>query len=190
MHAARPYIAGMPATALVTALDLERLTPANKLSELVRGVMIVREPPGYLHGVVTARLTGILLNHVGDRGIGQVLAGDPGFKLFSNPDTVRAPDVAFVRRERLPDEPPAGFASFAPDLVVEVLSPGDRPGEVLAKVGDWLSAGSALVWVVDAERRHARVYRADGSEDVVPAEGALSGEDVLPGFTCPLSSLL
>ncbi|HMH82731.1 MAG TPA: Uma2 family endonuclease, partial [Gemmatimonadales bacterium] len=95
--------------------------------------------------------------------------------------------TAFIRRERLPDPPPAGFARLAPDLVVEVLSPDDRPGEVLAKVADWLSAGTRLVWVVDPARRRARVYRADGSDSSVEADGALDGGDVLPGFTCKLS---
>jgi Uma2 family endonuclease len=79
---------------------------------------------------------------------------------------------------------------LAPDLVVDVLSPGDRPGEVLAKVADWLSAGTRLVWVVDPERRLARVYRPDGSETIVTVEGALDGEDVLPRFTCPLGAIL
>src|SRR5438445_485146 len=83
-----------------------------------------------------------------------------------------------------------GFPNLAPDLVVEVLSPGDRPGEVLAKVADWLTAGTRLVWTVDLERRMARIYRHDGSETFVTAEGALDGEDVLPGFSCPLVSIL
>jgi Uma2 family endonuclease len=151
--------------------------------------MIVREPPGYRHGRVAARLAKILMDHVDERVLGDVLAAETGFKLASDPDTVRAPDVAFVRGDRVPDPPPAGFAAFAPDLAVEVLSPNDRPGEVLAKVADWLNAGSALVWVVDPARRFARVYRADGSEAVVSGDGTLDGEDVLPGFACPLAAL-
>jgi Uma2 family endonuclease len=158
-------------------------------SELVRGVMVVREPPGYRHGVVTARLAKILMDHVEEGDLGEVLAAETGFKLASDPDTVRAPDVAFIRRDRLPDPPPTGFAELAPDLVVEILSPEDGPGLVLAKVADWLSAGSALVWVVDPARRSARVYRADGSEALVAEDGALEGEDILPGFACLLAAL-
>lgn len=79
---------------------------------------------------------------------------------------------------------------MTPDLVVEVLSPGDRPGEVLAKVADWLTAGTRLVWVVDPERRLARVYRADGTEGVVTEHDALDGEDVVPGFSCELAAIL
>src|SRR6266566_3179000 len=114
-------------------------------------------------------------------------AAETGFTLARGPDTVRAPDIAFVRRDRLPDPVTQGFPDLAPDLVVEVLSPDDRPGEVLA---DWLSAGTRLVWTVDLERRVARIYRHDGSETVVTAEGALEGEDVLPGFSCSLVSIL
>ena len=79
---------------------------------------------------------------------------------------------------------------MAPDLAVEVLSPNDRAGEVLAKVADWLSAGCRLVWVVDPVRRLARVYRADGSESHVAEPDGLVGEDVLPGFACPLGDVL
>ncbi|MGH7521886.1 MAG: Uma2 family endonuclease [Gemmatimonadales bacterium] len=95
-----------------------------------------------------------------------------------------------MRRERLPDPATRGFAELAPDLVVEVLSPDDRPGETLAKVGDWLEAGVRLVWVIDSERRLARVYRLDGSESVVSERERLKGEDVLPGFECEVASIL
>jgi Uma2 family endonuclease len=71
-----------------------------------------------------------------------------------------------------------------------VLSPDDRPGEVLAKVADWLEAGTRLVWMVDPGRRRARVYRADGSESEIGADGALEGEEVVPGFACRLDSIL
>src|SRR6267378_2358497 len=102
-------------------------------------------------------------------------------------ELVRAPDVAFVRRDRLPDPATTGFPEMAPDLVVEVLSPDDRPGETLAKVGDWLEAGARLAWVIDPQRRLARVYRADGTESLLAESDALDGEDVLPGFSCPLA---
>jgi Uma2 family endonuclease len=80
--------------------------------------------------------------------------------------------------------------ALAPDLVVEVLSPGDRPGETLAKVGEWLTAGAQLVWVVDPTRRQARVYRQDGSETLLTEGDVLTGEDVVPGFECSLASIL
>ena len=190
MPDSRPYLAGMPPSATLTADDLQRLNLPDKRTELVRGVLVVREPAGYRHGEVAARLTNLLMNHVNAHDLGRVLAAETGFKLAANPDTVRAPDVAFIGRDRLPDPPPAGYAALAPDLVVEVLSPDDRPGEVLAKVADWLSAGTRLVWVVDPARRSARVYRADGSESFADRDGGLDGEDVVPGFACRVSEVV
>ena len=95
-----------------------------------------------------------------------------------------------MRKDRLPQPIPNSYLEFAPDLVVEVLSPNDRPGEVLAKVGDWLDAGAQLVWVIDPERRLARVYRADGTEQFLEETDKLLGEDVLPGFSSSLASIL
>jgi Uma2 family endonuclease len=178
------------APALMTADELLHSNIPDKRTELVRGVLVVREPAGYNHGRVIANLTGRLWSHVERIGAGQLLGAETGFTLFREPDTVRAPDIAFVHRDRLPDPRSRGFVDLAPDLVVEVLSPDDRPGETLAKVGDWLQAGTRLVWVIDPERRTARIHRADGSVTSVTEAGELSGEEVLPGFACPLSSLL
>jgi len=178
------------APALMTADELLHSNIPDKRTELVRGVLVVREPAGYNHGQVIAQLTGRLWSHVERTAAGQLLGAETGFTLFRDPDTVRAPDIAFVHRDRLPDPASRGFVDLAPDLVVEVLSPDDRPGETLGKVGDWLQTGTRLVWVIDPERRTARIYRADGRETSVTEAGELSGEEVLPGFACRLSSLL
>lgn len=178
------------APATLTAEELLRLNLPHKRTELVRGALIVREPAGARHGDVAMRLALEIATHVKSRGLGRVFAAETGFTIARDPDTVRAPDVSFVGRARLPEPVPAEFLELAPDLAVEVLSPNDRPGEVLAKVADWLTAGTALVWVVDPERREARAYRADGTTAVVTAEGALDGEGVLPGFACPLAAVL
>jgi Uma2 family endonuclease len=90
----------------------------------------------------------------------------------------------------VPDPHTHGFPALGPDLVVEVLSPRDRPGGTLAKVGDWLEGGARLVWVIDPERCLARIYRHDGSETSIREEEQLDGEDVLPGFSCRLASVL
>jgi len=189
MPAGRAYVPNMPPS-LMSAEDLLHANIPDKRTELVRGVLVVREPAGGRHGRVANELSRVIGNHVHAHALGAVYAAETGFTLARRPDTVRATDVAFVRRERLPDPEPTGFPDLAPDLVVEVLSPGDHAGESLAKVADWLSAGTRLVWVVDPERRLGRVYRSDGSETIVPADGALDGEDVLPAFSCPLASVL
>ena len=173
----------------MTAEELLRLNLPDKRTELVRGVLVVREPAGYQHGDVAMRLAAAIYTHVEAHGLGRVFAAETGFTLARNPDTVRAPDVAFISTARLPDPPPRGFAELAPDLAVEVLSPDDRPGAVLAKVADWLNAGARLVWVVDPLRVIARVYRADGSESILDDPDALRGEDVLPGFEYTLSAI-
>jgi Uma2 family endonuclease len=141
---------------MMTADELLRLELSDKRTELVRGRLVVREPAGYRHGEIAARLLATLFNFVESRGLGRVVTAETGFVLRRNPDTVRAADVAFVRRERLPVPPPNGFPEMAPDLVIEVLSPNDRPGEVLSKIGDWLDAGVRLVWIIDPRRRDAR----------------------------------
>ncbi len=180
----------MTPTAVQTAEDLLHFREPGKTAELVRGVLIVREPPGTGHGACSARLTLRVGAFVEQRELGEVFAQDTGFKIERDPDTVRAPDVAFVPRERLAQIPEAGYAELAPDWVAEILSPSDRPGEVLEKVGQWLGAGVRVVWVLDQVRRDARVYRADGTISTVGPDDELDGEDVLPGFRCPLRDIL
>lgn len=188
MPAERVYVRNM-APALMTAEELLHTSIPDKRVDLVRGVLVVREPPGLRHGRVAMELGRRLADHVATRALGRVYV-ESGFKLAGHPDTVRGPDLAFISRARLPDPEPVGYPDLAPDLVVEIVAPGDRPGEVLAKVADWLSASTRLVWVVDPERRLARIYRHDGTEQIVTADLALDGEDVVPGFSCPLSAVL
>ncbi|HYT71896.1 MAG TPA: Uma2 family endonuclease [Gemmatimonadales bacterium] len=190
MPAERAYVPGMSSSTLMTADELLQVRIPDKHVELVRGVLVVREPPGYTHGRVTVNLAVRLAAQIDTAGSGQVLVVETGFKVARNPDTVRGPDLAVLRRDQVPVPEPRGFLDLAPELVVEVLSPGDRPGEVLARVADWLSAGTRLVWVIDPGRRLCRVYRQDGSETLLTGDDALDGEDVVPGFSCPLSAVL
>ena len=184
------YIEPVATPHLLTADELLALNIPDKRTELVRGRLVIREPAGFRHGVVAMELARRLADFVRANALGVIVAAETGFKLFSDPDTVRAPDVGFIRADRVPKPLPRGYAHIAPDLAVEVLSPDDRAGEVLAKVSDWLSAGCRLVWVVDPDRRIARVYRADGTEAHASANSTLDGEDVLPGFTCPIAELV
>jgi Uma2 family endonuclease len=188
MPAKRAYVLNM-APALMTAEELLHTSIPDKQVDLVRGVLVVREPPGLRHGRVAVALAVQLVGHVRAHDLGQVYV-EAGFKLARDPDTVRGPDVAFISRARLPEPEPAGYPDLAPDLVVEIVSPGDRPGEVLATVADWLNACTRLVWVIDPERRLARIYRQDGTETSIGAEEQIDGEDLLPGFSCALASVL
>jgi Uma2 family endonuclease len=149
----------------------------------------VREPPSTHHGRIQSTLNFLVAGFVRAHQAGAVFGQDTGFKIASDPDTVRAPDLAFVRRERLALISPRGFAALAPDLVAEILSPGDRPGEVLATIGEWLEAGVEIVWLIDPDRRTAQVYRSDGSVAAVAPDGTLEGESVLPGLSVVLAEL-
>jgi Uma2 family endonuclease len=175
---------------LMTAEQLLVLDLPGKSTELVRGRLIVREPPSAHHGKIAARLLFLLGQQVYPQHLGDLFAQDTGFQIEWNPDTIRAPDVAFVDKSRTSLIDTRSFGPLAPDLVAEILSPDDRPGEVLKKIGDWLDAGVRLVWVIDPRRQEALVYRPDGSVTRIDVSGALEGEDVLPGFSCPLADVL
>lgn len=185
------------APALMTADELFTYHVPGKRTELVRGRLVLHEPASFYHGVVAGRvllrLGAWLENDRVARGatepLGDLLAADTGFTLTREPDTVRAPDVAFVYTERRPLET-RGFPELAPDLAVEVRSPNDRTGEVLSKVGDWLNAGTSLVWVIDPQRRSAQQFAADGTISLLTEHDALTGDPVLPGLRIPLADLL
>lgn len=184
------------APALMTADELFTYDARGKRTELLRGRLVVREPASYGHGAVAARVLVCISTWLetdrrerhADAPRGDVLAAETGFTLARNPDTVRAPDVAYVRAERRPTSS-RGFPELAPDLAVEVLSPDDRPGEVLAKVGDWLNAGTVVVWVIDPQRRVAQHFVNDGTITLLGEHDTLNAAPVLEGLHIPLSSL-
>lgn len=180
----------LAAGSLLTADELARLSFPDKQVELIRGVLVVREPPGTWHGCVAGTFFRRVDDFVATRGLGKVFPQDTGFKIARDPDTVRAPDLAFVSGERAGAIPREGYAELVPDLVAEIVSPGDRPGEILAKVSDWLEAGTRLVWVLYPDPHELRVYRADGSVSILGADDVLDGENVLPDFALRVRELL
>ena len=175
---------------LMTAEELLLLQPPHMRSELIDGRMIIREPGAIPHGRLAMAIGAALHAHVTQRRLVDVVTAETGFILRRNPDTVRAPDAAFISTARLLRARGNGYAELTPNLIVEVLSPSDRAGEVRAKVADWLVSGARLVWVIDGERRRADVYRADGTSHRISTADSLDGETVLPGFTLPLHTLL
>ena len=139
---------------------------------------------------VAIAVAALLYAFVHPRKLGVVGGADWAARLFSNPDTVRIPDVVFVRAERLPGgKVPIKFQDGAPDIVIEVLLPTDRFRRIMRKEREYLAAGARLVWVIDPDDRSAVVYRADGSISEYEADGVLDGEDVLPGFTLKLADI-
>jgi len=123
------------------------------------------------------------------RALGEVLGAGTGFLIASDPDTVRAPDAAFIHADRVSSGLPEGFFPGAPDLAVEVLSPDDRASEVLAKVEDWLSAGCRAVWVADPKTRTLTIYRSSGSAAILKTTDSLTGGDLLPGLELPVANI-
>jgi Uma2 family endonuclease len=180
---------GIPIAEIMTAEQLERIEIPGKSTELVRGRLVVLEPPGTYHGKLAGRLLVRVGAFVESHRLGEVFGQDTGFRIASNPDTVRAPDLAFLGHERAARVARRGYAAVAPDLVAEIISPDDRPGEVRAKIAEWLDAGVRLAWELDPDRRVARMHRPDGSQSLVDADDELDGGAVLPGFRCELKDL-
>ncbi len=146
-------------------------------------------PAGFGHGRIANRISVRLGTFVEERSLGVVTTAETGFQIGRDPDTVRAPDVAFVRAERLPAIEPLGYFQGAPDLAVEVLSPQDRAGEAVAKVQDWLDADCREVWVVDPRTRTVTVYRGGNEALVLHASDTLACGELLHGFSIPVAEI-
>jgi Uma2 family endonuclease len=155
--------------------------------ELVRGELHSMSPASFEHGRRVTRLASPLDSYAQDHKSGIVTGAETGFLLQRNPDTVRAPDVAYIRRERIPPGLDRGYFPGAPDLAVEVLSPGDTYSETLEKVHDWLNAGTLAVWVIDPRRQRATVYDADGTAKTLEVGDVLRHPTLLPGFELTLA---
>src|SRR5665213_610621 len=176
---------------LQTAITAEQLLEMGDIGrcELIEGEIKMMAPGGAEHGWIIVRLTSRIDAHVTRHHLGAVYAAETGFTIARNPDTTRAPDIAFVRKDRLPREVVKGYFPGAPDLAVEVLSPGDRSPEVLEKVHGWIAAGTISVWVVDPLRRSITVHRASDVQVVYNAADELRDEPALRGFTMKLGDL-
>jgi Uma2 family endonuclease len=131
----------------------------------------------------------VVAQFVKQHQLGYTFVAETGFVLSEEPATVRAPDFAYVSRDRAPERWSRHFARFVPDLVAEVVSPSDTFSSVAEKVEDWLKAGVRLVWVIDPATQTVRVYRTGQPTQVLREQDTLSGEDVLPGFACKVSEL-
>ncbi len=174
----------------MTAARLLEMPPDGSRYELVVGELRMMSPSGFQHGDIVARATMQIARFVMERDLGVVLGAETGFKLFSDPDTVRAADVAFVRKDRLPPvNERKAFAPMAPDLVVEVLSPNDAPADVKAKIRDYLQAGVCTIWVLDPDTKSVTEHRRNDEIKTIAADQDLDGGDVLPGFTCSVAAL-
>ena len=174
----------------MTAEELLVLPDDGMRHELIDGELRTMAPTGGPHGYDQNVLAFHLNHHIFAGGLGAGLGAETGFILRRDPDRVRAPDFAFIRAERMPPEGlPRGYVPIAPDLVVEVVSPGDTAAEVRDKVADWLNFGCRAVWVVyPAPRLDA--FLSDGTVRTYASEDEVDGGDALPGFRMRLADLL
>ncbi len=179
----------MASTKLLTADEFFEMEDDGNIYELVRGELVRMTPPGGWHGEVTIEISWHIRTYLAQNPIGRVYA-ETTFLLARDPDIVRAPDVAFVRADRLPpEEEREKYLPLAPDLAVEVVSPGDRAGEINDKVMDYLDAGTRMVWVVHRRRRTITVFNPDRTARVLRESDELDGGDVLPGFRLAVAEI-
>lgn len=175
---------------LQTFEDVARLDPDEHAGELVAGRWIPVTKNTWRHGEIVVNVA-VLLREYARRHPGwSVSAADPGTKLRRNPDTLRGPDVAVVRAERVPTgKGAAGWLEGAPDLAVEVMGDDQPPAELAKKALEYLAAGAKQVWVVDGAAEGVLVYTPPDHVSVLGVDETLVGGDALPGFTCGVADL-
>jgi len=174
----------------MTADELLAMPDDGYRYELVEGELRRMSPAGDEHGLVGMELAIPLGSHVKKNGLGKLYLAETGFLIKTNPDTVRAPDIAFVRMERIKESPAVrGYRIGAPDLTVEVISPGDTVSEVEEKVAEWLEAGARMVWVVSPKLRTVTVYRSLTDIVTLTMKDKLDGGEVVPGFQIDVAEI-
>ena len=173
----------------ITIEEFWSLPGDGKWQSLVRGEVVEEMPPGGLHGVVALEVS-VRLREWSRNGPGGAVGVESGFVLSRDPATVRGPDVFYVRPDHLPDTGvPEAFWNTTPDLAVEIVSPGEKAGDVREKVRDYLAAGTPLVWVVYPRTREVVVHTPDGLARTYEEQSVLKGFEVLSGFRCAVSDL-
>jgi Uma2 family endonuclease len=179
------------AVTLLTAEDLLQMPRDDWRHELVEGVLHRMPPPGFAHGALAGQLGGLLFAHVNTHKLGRVLAAETGFQLTSDPDTVRAPDVAFVANERLRqvDFDRHKYFPGAPDFLVEILSPSDSYSDVEKKVAQWLAAGARLVVLADPVKQLLFAHRPGKPAQILSQEDTLDASDVVAGWSVPVADV-
>ena len=174
----------------MTADELLAMPHNSCCYELIKGELRPMSPAGRQHGRIAANVIGSLIVFVKEYNLGEVHSSETGFLIDTAPDTVRAPDVSFVSRERAEaTKEELGFFPGAPDLAIEVLAPNDLYREMKEKVSDWLRAGTQMVVVIDPEQRTATVYRASEGICMLTEGDILDGGDVVLGWKMPLADV-
>ena len=176
----------MSTKTLLTADELEQMPDDDSVrTELDEGELIAMPPAGEDHGYRLTEFASILHDHAKRNRLGRVYSGDTGFRL--SPGTVRAPDVAFVRQERLDEIKSKGFAKGAPDLAVEIFSPSDNVRQLMRKVKQYFAAGTHTVWIVYPESSEVQLLEATGTDRLLQGSDPIEAPELLPSFSVPAS---
>ena len=165
----------------ITAEELLKMPKDGSRYELIRGVLVAKMPAGDAHGDVVMRIGYALTGYAESNDFGVTRTGEPGYRLDRDPDTVRAPDVAWLAPGRVPPGT-LGYPELAPDLAVEVKSPSNSNPEMAAKATMWLSYGSKEVWVADPETATVTIYRPNTPPLTLTQDEYVDGGSLLPGF--------
>ena len=174
---------------LQTAEDLERLSAQGYHYELIKGELREMAPPGGPHGSSTSRLSVFVGIIVIDQDLGETFAAETGFLVGRNPDTVLAPDFAFVAKGRLSNPLPCSYVPVVPDIVLETRSPNDTKKQVADKVEQWLALGVCLVWEMNPQTRVLTVHQQNQMPRFLTENDMLDGGDILPGLAVPIARL-
>jgi Uma2 family endonuclease len=173
---------------LLTAKDLADMGEEGEFCELVDGELVRMSPTFLPEARVVRTVQRLLDNYVFPRQLGEIFGPDLGYEL--TPHRVRAHDVSFVSAEKLTAYgSPQEFAKVVPDLTVEVISPDVKYGYLQRQIRDYFEAGVRLLWIVDPAMQTVTVHRSPVDLRVFTTADTLSGEDVIPGFSCPAAEL-
>ena len=176
----------MSTKTLLTAAELEQMPDDDSVqTELDEGELITMALAWEGHGFLEMKIGSILWIHVSRKRLGRVYTGDTGFRLRD--DTVRAPDVAFVRQERVEALTSKGFAKGAPDLAVEIFSPSDSVPQLMRKVKQYFACGCHTVWIVYPDRKEIHLLEAAGGDRILGVGDTVEAPELLPGFSVPVA---
>ena len=175
----------------IQTLEQDTIPRPEGAFECINGQYVEKPSMGARSNVLAFRLMVLLHLHVEAHGLGRCFGENLSYRIFpTDPRKSRIPDGSFIRSGRLPGEKiPSGDMTIPPDLAIEVISPNDEVENLFERIGDLMGAGVRLLWVIDPASRQVHVHRADGTATRLVDADSVDGEDVIPGFTCPLGEL-